>query len=151
MFFPSFKALQKKKKKKGWQKGWGYQVRLGLIQATAGLFPFKRVGIESLKSFMLRAVLKIVGTHTPLPNVLTSQDQLLLLALLSEASVGSWDICCSAREQSFPLLQRGPALPLPEVAQVKVDLWAPMSHPISLSPNSPVPFTKNSNPVQGLV
>lgn len=97
---------------------------------------------------MLGAVLKIVGTRTPLLNVLTSQDQPLLLALLSEASAFR-DADCSAREQFF-FPRRDPALSS-KVAQVKVALWAPMSHPIFLSPDNSMPCTKkNSNPDQGL-
>lgn len=39
MFFPSLNALLRKKKRNGWQKELGYQIRLGLIQA-AGFFSF---------------------------------------------------------------------------------------------------------------
>lgn len=108
--------------------------------------------MESFKSFMLRAVPKIAGTHTPLPNVLTSQDQLLLLALFClrlqwRAEMLTALLCKGAALPSSPEVTQ---LSSPNVAQV-ISLWAPISHPTFLSPNNPVAFTKHSDPVQGLV
>jgi len=48
-------------------KDLGYRVRLGPVQAAVGFFfpfYFKLVGIESLKGFMFRAVLQVVGTQS---------------------------------------------------------------------------------------
>lgn len=89
---------------------------------------------------MLRAVPKIAGTHTPLPNVLTSQDQLLLLALFClrlqwRAKMLTALLCKGAALPSSPEVTQ---LSSPKVAQV-ISLWAPVA------------FTKHSDPVQGLV
>lgn len=153
MFSPAWMHFSfPKKKKGGLQKGSGgfqigYQVRLGLIQAAVGLssFYFKLVGIESFKSFVLRAILKVVGPHTPLPDVLTSRPA---TATCSFVWGFSWDAGCSAREQSSLPPQRCPGFP-PEVAQVKVALWAQTSHPSSRAKQSHASH-KKEQPCSGI-